>query len=89
MLNPFLLVGLGLDLDAAKDIIGEVRLQRGSEVALVSTLDPERSSVLLLLNIHSPVAFVKKTDLLLALLSRLHIHGYGQSIGERVIETVE
>jgi hypothetical protein len=89
MLNPLLLIGLGLDLDAAKDIVGNVRSQGSSKVALVSTLDPERASVLLLLDIHSPVALVEETNLLALALSRLDVHRDGESVGERSVETVE
>ncbi|KAI6772959.1 hypothetical protein HG530_003917 [Fusarium avenaceum] len=64
VLNPLLLCSLGLDLDATKDIAGRVGPQRGSEVALVGTLDPEGSGVLLLLHVHSPVAFVLEANLL-------------------------
>lgn len=64
VLNPLLLCSLGLDLDAAKDIAGRVGPQRGSEVTLVGTLNPERSGILLLLHVHSPVAFVLEANLL-------------------------
>lgn len=89
MLNPLLLVGFGLDLDAAKDIVGEVRSQRSSKVALVSTLDPEGACVLLLLNIYSPVSFVEETNFLGLALSRLDVHRNGKSVGERSVEAVE
>lgn len=89
MLNPLLLVGLGLDLDAAKDIVGKVRSQRRSKLALVSTLDPERASVLLLLDIHSPVTLVEETNLLGLALSSLDVQRNWESVGERSVEAVE
>jgi len=58
-------------------------------VALVSTLDPERASVLLLLDIHSPVTLVEEANLLGLALSRLDVHRNRESVGERVIEAVE
>jgi hypothetical protein len=58
-------------------------------VPLVSTLDPEGASVLLLLDIHSPVPLVEETNLLGLALSRLDVHGNGESVGKRGVETVE
>lgn len=88
MLNPLILLSLGLDLHSTKHVRGGgVRPQRSLKVTLVVTLDPEGTLVLLLLDIHAPVAVIAEADLaVLVVLALRDLHGDGQSIGEGLIE---
>lgn len=89
MLNPIILDGLGLNLDATKDVVGEGRLERGRKLALVGTLDPEGASVLLHLDVHAPKAVVGEAQRSIAVAIRLHAHRSGQLLRQGDIEVVE
>lgn len=88
MLSPFALDTLGLDLSTAKNLAGEIGLQRRRELAIIFTLDPERASVHLLLDVHSPVSIIKEPNLT-SLLSRGNVHGCLQSLGEWRAQVLE
>lgn len=55
MLYPLASSAPGLDFRGAKDGIGEVGLKRSGEVTVVLSLNPERASVLLFLDIYPPI----------------------------------
>ena len=62
VLGPVIGNRLGLDLDASKDIVGQVRLEGSREATLVRTLHPEGTGVLLLLDVHAPVTLVLEAN---------------------------
>lgn len=90
MLDPVVGNGLGLDLDGAKDIVGQVALQAGGEDTVVVTTDPERASVSLTLDIHTPVTLVEETDGAgVGALAAADVKRDGQGIGQRLLKAAE
>lgn len=78
VLDPFVILGPGLDLDGAEDVAGKSGLERCDELALVATLNPERARVLLSLDVHAPEALVEETAACrVALDGRDDAHGRG------------
>jgi hypothetical protein len=88
MLGPVICNRLGLDLDASKDIVGQVRLESSREAAVVRTLHPEGAGVLLLLDVHAPVTLVLEANETSAV-RRANTHRSGESIGQWLAQELD
>ena len=62
MLSPRIWLSLRHNLLAGEDLVGQIGVQRDSEVAIVSTADPERPNVDLRLYVDTPPAGIGKTS---------------------------
>lgn len=69
MFCPLILDGFRRNLDRAENLIGQVGLQRCGEGAVIGTLDPKRTGVLLLADSDSPVPLVLEADFACAVAS--------------------
>lgn len=81
VLNPLVRDRVRLYLHGAEDLPIDVRLQRSDEDAIVSTIHPEGSRVLLDADVHTPVSIVQEADGARGV-ARRHVDGDGQGIRE-------
>lgn len=80
---------LALNSNAAKDLASQSRDKRGIKVALVGAVHPERASVRLLLDAHTPVSGVGETGRLGRLGGNAHRSGQCRRKARRDIEKRE